>query len=481
MTLDEAYEVLDCLGQLTNDPEAFVWFAFDWDNDPELQGMRPQEWQLEQLRKIGQGLQTPDEVIRQAVSSGHGIGKSALVAWIILWAISTFPDTRGVVTANTDTQLRTKTWPELAKWYRRFIAKDLFVLTATSIFSIEAGHDRTWRIDAIPWSEVNPEAFAGLHNQGNRILLIFDEASAISDIIWEVAEGALTDSDTQIIWCAYGNPTRNTGRFHDCFYRFRKIWDTKKIDSRDVAISNKKQIAQWEAAYGEDSDFFKVRVRGEFPNASDNQFIPIDVVEAAQRRMIRPAQYNFAPVILGVDPAWAGDDDLVIYLRQGLYSKRLYKCKKNNNDSVIAAKLAALEDEYKADAVFIDQGYGTGIYSFGVTMGRAWRIVSFGAASGKKGYANKRAEMWGNLKEWLQDGGVLEEGDVIHDDLIAPEAFVNNKGEIQLEKKEDMKKRGLPSPNEADALALTFAYPVLQKTRNAGRTNTTYELFKKRR
>ena len=113
-------------------------------------------------------------------------------------------------------------------------------------------------------------------------------------------------------------------------------------------------------------------------------------------------------------------------------------------------------------------------------MGRAWRLVSFGSASGKKGYANKRAEMWGNLKEWLQDGGVLEEGDVIHDDLIAPEAFVNNKGEIQLEKKEDMKKRGLPSPNEADALALTFAYPVLQKTRNAGRTNTTYALFKKR-
>ena len=233
MTLDEAYEVLDCLGQLTNDPEAFVWFAFDWDNDPELQGMRPQEWQLEQLRKIEQGLQTPDEVIRQAVSSGHGIGKSALVAWIILWAISTFPDTRGVVTANTDTQLRTKTWPELAKWYRRFIAKDLFVLTATSIFSIEAGHERTWRIDAIPWSEVNPEAFAGLHNQGNRILLIFDEASAISDIIWEVAEGALTDSDTQIIWCAWDRKRSNRSQYIHGGHHQKRRENRRKADGKE--------------------------------------------------------------------------------------------------------------------------------------------------------------------------------------------------------------------------------------------------------
>ena len=181
MTIDEAYEVLDCLGQLAHDPEAFVWFAFDWENDPELQGKQPQKWQLEQLRKIGKGLEAPNEVIRQAVASGHGIGKSTLVAWLILWAISTYPDTRGVVTANTETQLRTKTWPELSKWYYRFIGKELFCLTATSLFSIQQGHERTWRIDAIPWSPINTEAFAGLHNQGNRILLVFDEASAIDD------------------------------------------------------------------------------------------------------------------------------------------------------------------------------------------------------------------------------------------------------------------------------------------------------------
>lgn len=481
MTEKEAYEILTCLGMLSSDPETFVWFAFNWDENPELQGQQPQAWQLEQLRAIKEGLKTPNEVIRQAVASGHGAGKSTIVAWIILWAISTFPDTRGVVTANTETQLRTKTWPELAKWYHRFIAKDLFALTATSIFSIQRGHERTWRIDAIPWSDTNTEAFAGLHNQGNRLLLIFDEASAISDSIWEVAEGALTDKDTQIIWCCYGNPTRNTGRFHDCFTKYRKYWKTKKLDTRTVPISNKKQIQQWEEQYGEDSDFFKVRVRGEFPSTSENQFISSDLVEAAQRRAIRPAQYSFAPVIIGMDPAWSGGDATVIYLRQGLYSKKLGTYEKNDNDGVMASILAGFEDRYKADAVFIDQGYGTGIYSFGTTMGRNWRLVSFAAKASKKGYANKRAEMWGDLKEWLKDGGVLEDGTVIHDDLVGPEAMVNTKGEIQLERKEDMKRRGLPSPNEADALALTFAYPVVQKTQIVENVNTTYDIFSKRR
>ena len=264
MNKDEAYKLMDCLGRLTHDPVAWVYFAFDWDNDPELKGQKPQKWQLEQLERIAKGLETPDTVIRQAVSSGHGIGKSTTVAWLILWAISTHPDTRGVVTANTEAQLRTKTWAELAKWHRKFIGKELFTYTATAIFSIEAEHERTWRIDAIPWSVTNTEAFAGLHNQGRRILIIFDEASAIDDRIWEVAEGALTDKNTEIIWCCYGNPTRNVGRFHSCFTKYRSYWDTKKIDSRDVAISNKAQIEQWKNQYGEDSDFFKVRVRGRF-------------------------------------------------------------------------------------------------------------------------------------------------------------------------------------------------------------------------
>ena len=385
---------------------------------------------------------------------------SCLVSWIILWAVSTHEDTRGIVTANTETQLRSKTWPEVSKWYRMFIGRELFEITATAIFSADKEHEKTWRIDAIPWSKENPEAFAGLHNQGKRILVIFDEASAIIDEIWEVTEGAMTDAHTEIIWCAFGNPTRNTGRFYECFHSKHRTWDTKQIDSRTVAISNKKVLNQWVAEYGEDSDFVKVRVRGLFPDAAANQLIPRGVVQEARERRPEKKQYSFSPVIIGVDPAWTGQDMLAIVMRQGIYSHVLKTVTKNDNDLAVARMIAGFQDQYGASAVFIDMGYGTGIYSAGKDMGRDnWRIVQFGGKSDKEEYVNKRAEMWFAMKEWLVNGGCID-NEALADELVAPEAFVNRYGKHQLESKDDMKRRGVQSPNMADALALTFAFPV---------------------
>ena len=205
----------------------------------------------------------------------------------------------------------------------------------------------------------------------------------------------------------------------------------------------------------------------------------MDIVDAATKRTLRPAEYNFAPVIIGVDPAWTGSDQFVIIMRQGLYSKVLGEYQKNDNDGAMAAILAGFEDEYKADAVFIDQGYGTGLYSFGVTMGRSWKLVAFGGKSGTKGFANKRAEIWGKMKDWLINGGVLPDDDVLRDDLIGPEASVNEKGEIILESKDHMKARGVPSPNKADALALTFSLPVLKSQRQQTAAQTKYNPFRK--
>jgi len=184
--------------------------------------------------------------------------------------MSTFKDTRGVVTANTETQRKTKTWAELAKWFRLcWFASQMFDLTATAIFSVSPDHQKTWRIDMVPWSERNTEAFAGLHNKGKRILLIFDEASAIPDVVWEVSEGALTDEGTQIIWCVFGNPTRNTGRFKGCFAgKTRRRWNRRQIDSRTSVFVNRGQIDEWISDYGIDCDFVKVRVRGMFPGMS---------------------------------------------------------------------------------------------------------------------------------------------------------------------------------------------------------------------
>lgn len=478
-------ELIEALGALTHDPLAFVYFAYPWgEPGTPLEDMEgPDEWQIQILKDIGEQLKKGKDLqtaIQEAVASGHGIGKSALISWLIHFAISTHENTRGVVTANTEGQLRTKTWPELSKWHNMFIAKDLFTYTATAIFCSDKDYEKTWRIDAIPWSKNSPESFAGLHNQGNRILVLFDEASAIDDVIWEVTEGALTDANTEIIWCAFGNPTRNSGRFRECFRKYRKFWNTYQIDSRTVKISNKAKIEEWLEAYGEDSDFFKVRVRGVFPSASDLQFISTEIADKAQKQVYKQGQFDHLPVIIGVDPAWTGSDSLEIVMRQGYYMKSLASIPKNDDDWRMAQLIAQFEDEYKADAVFIDMGYGTGIYSIGKQLGRKWRLIEFGGKSNDPVYLNMRAYMWGQMKEWLREGGSIPPNDqALYDDIVGPEAIIDKNGRIQLESKKDMKDRGLPSPNKGDALALTFAARVVKKSETGNRivANTSYNPF----
>ena len=480
-------ELIEALGALTHDPLAFVYFAYPWgEPGTPLENMEgPDEWQIQILKDIGEQLKKGKDLqtaIQEAVASGHGIGKSALISWLIHFAISTHENTRGVVTANTEGQLRTKTWPELSKWHNMFIAKDLFTYTATAIFSSDKDYEKTWRIDAIPWSKNSPESFAGLHNQGNRILVLFDEASAIDDVIWEVTEGALTDANTEIIWCAFGNPTRNSGRFRECFRKYRKFWNTYQIDSRTVKISNKAKIEEWLEAYGEDSDFFKVRVRGVFPSASDLQFISTEIADKAQKQSYKPGVFEHLPVIIGVDPAWTGSDSLEIVMRQGYSMKSLASIPKNDDDWRVAQLIAQFEDEYKADAVFIDMGYGTGIYSIGKQLGRKWRLIEFGGKSNDPVYLNMRAYMWGQMKEWLREGGSIPPNDqALYDDIVGPEAIIDKNGRIQLESKKDMKERGLPSPNKGDALALTFAFRVNKKVNVGSRVhaNTEYDPFKR--
>ena len=171
------------MGKLSKDPHGWVQYAFPCGEGELKDYFGPDEWQTEVLVAIRDGLITVTEALQIAVASGHGAGKSALVAWIILWSLSTFEDTRVVVTANTDTQLKTKTQPELQKWHRLCITRHWFEFTATSLYSTNKQHEKTWRADCIPWSEHRTEAFAGLHNKGKRIVVIMDEGSAIPDVI----------------------------------------------------------------------------------------------------------------------------------------------------------------------------------------------------------------------------------------------------------------------------------------------------------
>lgn len=481
MKISPEAELIEWAAKFTHDPLGFVMFAFPWGSGELADHDGPDVWQRETLDEIGAKLRAGGElgaVIQEAIASGHGIGKSALVSWIIEWAITTHEDTRGVVTANTENQLKTKTWAELAKWHRLSIFGHWFEYTATALYARDPKHERTWRIDMTPWSERNTEAFAGLHNKGKRVLILFDEASAIPDIIWEVSEGALTDSETEIVWCVFGNPTRNTGRFRECFGRFKHRWAHRQIDSRTCRMTNKQQIAQWVADYGEDSDFVRVRVRGVFPRAGSTQFIGSDIVEAAATREAHAGVYD--ALVLGVDPARFGDDESVIYIRKGRDGRTHPPLKYRGLDNMqLAARVAEQYEFYRADAIFVDGG-GTG--SGVVDRLRQLRIpvieVQFGASPDRSQpgqeaivYANKAAEMWGVMKEWLGSGGAIPDDNDLKSQLESREyGFVLKDGRdaIQLEKKADMKKRGLSSPDIADALALTFAYPVMPNA-NAGR------------
>jgi hypothetical protein len=456
------------IGNFTHNPLGYAEYAFPW-GEGDLEGVSgPRQWQKEILEEIGNHLENPDtrhQPFLLAVASGHGIGKSALIGMISNWGLSTCEDCKIVLTANTESQLRTKTMPEVSKWFRLAINSYWWSVTATAVSSVTKKHERSWRMDAVSWSVNNTEAFAGLHNKKKRIILIFDEASAIDDKVWEVAEGALTDEYTEILWLVFGNPTRNTGRFRECFRKLKHRWKVRQIDSRTVEGTNKTQLQSIIDDNGEDSDVAKVRVRGVFPSASFKQFIDLDLVDAAYNRELKPEQYNFAPVILTVDPAWEGDDEFVIGKRQGLKFDILRKIPKNDNDLQMASLIAQLEDEHKADAVFIDAGYGTGIVSAGKTMKRSWQLVWFAEKSNDPGCINKRAEMWNEAKKWLREGGSIPKDPVLHDELIGPETIPRGDGKIQLESKKDMKSRGLPSPNRADALVLSFAYPVGKKVR----------------
>jgi hypothetical protein len=286
MSDDSLETIADELVLCRADPVRFVETMFDWQS-PELKGKAPELWQREVLCAIRDGL--PLEKVRIAVASGHGVGKTALTSWIVLWAISTCRDCRGVLTASNEAQLHTRNRAELRKWYRLFRGRMFFELTATALISSDPGHEQTWRIDLLPWNEHRPESFAGLHNQGRRVLVIMDEASVIPPIIWQTLEPAATDIATQVIWCVFGNPLHTTGPFRECFGRFAHRWRRLQIDAREVGISDKKQIAEWAADYAEDSYFFMTRVRGQFPIAGALQFIPTDLVEAAMVREVEPA------------------------------------------------------------------------------------------------------------------------------------------------------------------------------------------------
>lgn len=467
-------KLLEWLASVKGDPLAFTMGAYPWGQAGTVLEHHegPDEWSRELFENIRTGLLNINEAIQIATASGHGIGKSMTVGHIIMWAFCTAPDTRGVVTANTETQLKTKTWSELGKWFNLcFFARDHFNLTATALFSKDPSRQQTWRIDMVAWSEKNPEAFAGLHNQGKRLILIFDEASNIDDIIWETAEGALTDIDTEIMWLVFGNPTRNTGRFKECFGDgvHAKHWISRQIDSRSVRITNKSRFAKWIDTYGIDSDFVRIRVLGQFPRRGEMEFFSAEDIDAAMSR--EPTADRYAPLALGVDVARYGLNNSVIFPRKGRDARTLEREVYNGiNTTELSNRVFASFERWHPDGIFIDGGgVGGGV----VDQCRNMRLfvveVQFGGkddisgvlfdTSGEK-YANKRAAMYGALRAWLKTGAIPASPE-LRVAMLAIKYTFNKADMILLTSKEDIMddNPGLIL-DDLDALALTFGGPL---------------------
>jgi hypothetical protein len=464
---DPESELQEHIARFVYDPYGFVLFAFPWgEPGPLVDETGPDEWQEKVLKRIGEELKRNDldGAIRIAAGSGHGIGKTCLIAWIIIWFMSTRPNPQLPVTANTSDQLSQKTWRELAKWHKLAINSHWFQWTATKFYHVDFAS--TWFASAVPWSKERSEAFAGTHEK--YVMMLFDEASAIEDIIWEVAEGAMTTPGA--IWIVFGNRTKNTGRFHECFNKWRHRWITYEIDSRTSKKADKKQIEQWAKDYGEDSDFFKVRVKGQAPRTGFRQFISSDAVEKAAGREIAVDSYRHAPIIIGVDVSDFGEDMSVIYIRQGLATLEIQKHRPRTMDqqwTMTFASLIAQEIvKYKPDGVMVDStGLGLGVADRLIQLGYSdivYKVYSGSSPLNDKEYFNKRVEMWGLMRDWLQDGCIPDDQQ-LKDDLTGPEYGFSNKEQFQLEKKSDMKSRGLASPDCGDALSMTFAFQVSKR------------------
>ena len=464
-------QIAQVIDETYDDPLTFVELAYPWGEPGELAGFTgPDRWQSEFLEELGhevraRGFDGINAVapIRMAAASGHGIGKSTLVAWIVNWIMSTRPHCQGTITANTYTQLETKTWAAILKWTRLCVTSSWFSTTGTRMYHRD--HPQAWFCSAQSCREENSEAFAGQHAVTSTSFYLFDESSAIPDRIFEVAEGGLTDGEPMIF--LFGNPTRNTGKFYRTTYGSEQDrWKVRRIDSRQCSLPNQTQIAEWLQDYGEDSDFFRVRVRGLPPLATELQFIDQDRINRARRASVEVLRDE--PLIAGFDVSGGGAAWNVIRFRRGLDARssppiRISGEAGRDRNILIgraAEVLRAGVNGTRVAAMFVDSAFGAAIVERLHVLGfKNVHEISFGGPSLDLHQANMRAYMWLRMKDWLQKGAIPDD-ERFASQLAAPGYHINNSSKLVIESKADMAKRGEASPDDADALALTFARRV---------------------
>jgi len=473
----------------------YVMWSFPWDTEPSIQLVKlvepwasryncewgPDAWCCEFFDWLGHEIHdnafdplNPGEcdipVIQMSMKSGHGVGKGAGVGMLGCYLMDTRQDSMGIVTANTGAQLRTKTFAEIIKWREMSQLSRWWQCSLGDLYIRNTMNPAKWRLDGMTWREHLAQAFAGLHAAHSTPYIIGDEASTIPEVILGTAQGGLTDGEAMMF--LFGNPTDNKGYFYETFHKNKHRWHNVTVDSRDVQITNKVKLQEWIDDNGEDSDYVRIRVKGEFPRSGTKQFIDHDLVDDAIARVL-PDPLRDTPVVVGIDVARFGGDESVIAVRRGPDARTIpWKQWRGLDTMQLASRAAIFCDELVAvgwppAAVFVDgTGVGAGVVDRLLQLGYPVVEVNFGGrADDREHYGNRSAEMWGLTKKWLEgQEACLAKDNTLADQLCNRDYSYSGSMQLLMEKKDDMRDRSLESPDRADALVLTFAYPVAPQT-----------------
>lgn len=419
-----------------------------------------EKWQEDVLKAIA----TNDRI---SVRSGHGVGKGALLSWLVLWALLTHDEVKVPVAANSQNQLRDNNWPEISKWHRRLpeaLQKQVDVQSEKVV--IKVAPERAFAVRRTATKE-KPEALQGL--RGTFTLYLIDEASGIDDIIFEVAQGSLSAPGAKAL--LFSNPTRASGYFYDTHHKLRHRWKTFVVNSEDVPRA-RGHIEDIIASYGKGSNKYRVRVLGEFPLADDETVIPLELMIAAQKREVEtPEVYP----VWGLDVARFGDDSTALCKRRANRLMEPIKEWHQKDTMQVAGLIKAEYEETDPDdrpsEILIDViGLGAGVVDRLHEMRLPVTAVNVGESpSASDKYMRKRDELWFQGRQWFQARDCVFDDDATIAELAGPTYDFHSTGKIVVESKKDMKKRGVRSPNRADAFLLTLAAGLDKRIHREGR------------
>jgi hypothetical protein len=437
--------------------EDFLAFQFRYHDDPvafvkEVLKAKPLAWQEDFLRKIANGSR------RISVRAGHGVGKSTACSWALIWHMLTRFPQKAVCTAPTSSQLFDALFAELKRWVNELpkFLKDLLDVTSDRVVLSSAAEASF--ISARTSTAEKPEALAGVHSE--HVLLIADEASAIPEKIFESAAGSMSGENACTVLIS--NPTRNTGLFFQTHHRLASEWDVMHVSCLDNPLVAKDFVKQIADTYGETSNAFRVRVLGEFALHEDDVLISAELVDAAMARDIMPDPG--APLVFGLDVARYGNDRSVLCKRRGNVVLEF----KTWSALDLMQLTGAVVNECKIDKpeeIVVDSiGLGAGVADRMRELGFNVRDVNVSEVAAMNDGAHRlRDELWLATRDWLRARACkLPLNDDLRGELVGPRYTFTSNGKIIIESKDSMKKRGMRSPDIADALCLTFASMAAQ-------------------